>query len=82
MGELRRLPAEGSVEQDLLRSIADVIAPARHEGDVHLVVVDGRGQVVERVAVGSHQDEVLLGGVGRLDGAEDLVDEVGAPLTR
>src|SRR5690606_32776279 len=82
VGELGRLPAERAIEEELLRRVADVIARAGDQRDVHLVIVDGRREVVERIAVRADQHEVLLRRVRRADRAEDAIDEIGAALAR
>ena len=66
--------AEGLVEHDLRGRVDHVVAPASDERDAHGDVVDDGAEVVERDAVAAEEHEVLLGGVRRRDGAEDLVD--------
>src|SRR5687767_13039416 len=82
MGELGWLPTEGAIKQNLLRRVADVVATARHESDAHLVIVYGRRQVVERVAVRTHQHEILLCRVRRADRAKYAIDEYRRALAR
>jgi hypothetical protein len=82
MGELGRIPAQRAIQQDLLRRVADVVAAASHERHLHFVVVDRRSQVVQRVAVGSDQHEILLRLVRRADVAKDAVVELRHPFGR
>ena len=70
--ERRRLGAERAEEGDVLRRVREVVDAADDVGDPHRHVVDADREVVERVAVRAHQDEVVEG-PGR---------ELGAPLGR
>ena len=53
------LPAEGLVEQVVLRGGGEVLAAADDVGDAHEVIVHNVGKVIGRQAVGLQQDLVL-----------------------
>ena len=64
MGKFRRIDAQGLVDQDLFVSIGQMVLPANDMRDPHLDVVANDREIVERMAVGAEQNEVL--GVGIL----------------
>ena len=67
--ELRHLGAERAEERDVLGRVGEVVVAPEDVRDAHVDVVHADGEVVERVAVGAHEDEVVQG-VGReLDAA-------------
>ena len=47
MCELGRLEAEGVVQHDLVRRVAQVVPASRYQIDLHGVIVDHTGQVVQ-----------------------------------
>ena len=59
MPEARQLPAEGAVEQNVLRRRGDPLLGADHVGDLHQVIVDDVGEMVGGEAVGLHQHLVV-----------------------
>ena len=73
--ELRHLPPEPAMEQDVLGGRGDPLLAAHDRGDAHEVVVDHDGQVIGREAVGLEDDLVVRG--GRVDPAADDVLEAG-----
>ena len=73
VAEPRRLQAEGFVEDDLFRRVADVVVAPEDVGDAEVGVVDDAGEVVGRRAVRLDHDLVL--DRLRLDG-DPAVDEV------
>src|SRR5262249_5590468 len=60
MRELRRLPAEPLVEQELLRRRADPLLAADDVADLHQVIVDDDREMIGREAVGL-QDHLVVG---------------------
>ena len=58
MGEARRLPSEGAVDQHLAMRVRQVLLGADDVRDLHLMIVDDDGEVVRRQPVGADQDEV------------------------
>ncbi len=75
VGEVRRLPPQRLVEHQLREGGVDVLLAARHQGDVHQVVVDDAAVVVERDAVRAHHDPVIQVRVRLGDVAQHLVVE-------
>ena len=73
VGEFRQRRTERLVQEDLLRSIGDVIVSAHHERDRHRDVVADDGHVVDRRTVCTEDDEVLDVLVGKGDGPVDSV---------
>ncbi len=61
VGEVRRVEAEGLVEDDLLGRVGEVVFPADHVGDLHQRVVDDHREVVGGRPVGPGQDPVPEG---------------------
>ena len=80
MGEGRRLDSQGAVEQDLLRSIGQMVVAADDVRDTHPDVVGDHREVVGRRAVGAEKDEVLDLLVVELGHAVDEVIERCRPL--
>src|SRR5258706_9231831 len=59
VAELRRLPAETLVDQQLPRRARHVLAAAQHVSDSHVVIVDPHGEVIDRRAIRSRDHEVV-----------------------
>ncbi len=59
MPEARRLPAEGLVEQHVLRCRRNPFLGANDVGDTHEVIVDDVGEMVSREAVGLHEHLIV-----------------------
>ena len=78
----RQRGPEGLEDDDLLRSVGDVVVSADHVGDLVDPVVHGRGEVVDRPAVGTEDDHVLELGRGELDPALDGVVPADDALVR
>ena len=57
--EHRQRRAECVEEEHVFGRIRDVVIAADDVRDPHIDVVDGRRQVIDRMAVGSHDDEVF-----------------------
>ena len=73
MRERRHAGAQGAEERHVLGRVREVVVPAQDVRDPHVRVVDADGEMVERVPIGPHQDEVVEG-VGReLHAAADEV---------
>ena len=75
-----RLVAERAENLDLLRSVRDVVLAADHMRDLVEHVVDRRGEVVGRAAVGAQDHEVVEVLVLHLDPAADDVVPAGRAL--
>jgi hypothetical protein len=65
--------AEGPEERHMLRRVRQVVVAPDDVRDPHVRVVDADAEVVERVAVRAHEDEVVDRVGGELDGAPDQV---------
>ena len=61
------------LQQHVTRGVAEVLLAADHVADAHVLVVDDDGEVVRRVAVGLHDDEVVHLGDGGAHVAGELV---------
>ena len=59
MGEGRRVPAHGPVDQGLAERVGEVVVAAHDMRNFHVAVVDHHGQHVGRRAVGAQQDHVV-----------------------
>ena len=77
-----QLGPERLEHDDLLRRVRDVVVAADHVGDPVDPVVDRRGEVVDRPAVGAEDDDVLELGGGELDPALDGVVPADHALVR
>ena len=62
--------------------VGQMVLAADHVGDPHLDVVQHHREVVERVAVGAEQDQVLGVGAVALHQSEDRILEPGLPYPR
>ena len=71
--ELRDRRAERSEEGDVLGRVGEVVVAADDVRDAHLRVVHADAEVVQRMAVGAHEDEVVQGLGRELDAAPDQV---------
>ncbi len=69
----RESGTEGLEDDDLLRSVGNMVVPPDHVGDLVHPVVHGRGEVVDGPAVGTEDDHVLELACGELDPALDGV---------
>ena len=63
------ISVDGSVQQNLLRRVGDVIVAAHHVRDAHVDVVGNDGQLVRGRAVGADDDEVFDAHVRHGDGS-------------
>ena len=75
MREGRHRRAERSIDQHLLRCVGDMVIAAHDVRNLHLHIVHDDGQMVGRVAIGPHEDEVFDMRVIELDMASDDVVE-------
>ena len=75
-----RLVPERTEDPDLLGRVRDVVVPADHVRDPVVHVLDGRGEVVRRTAVGADDDDVLQLVVRELDPAPHRIVPAGDPL--
>jgi hypothetical protein len=62
--ELRDRRAEGAEERDVLGRVGQMVVAADDVRDPHVRVVHADAEVIQRVAVGAHEDEIVEG-VGR-----------------
>ena len=76
------LPAEGVIQQVILRGGGQILAAPDHMGDAHQVVVDDVGEVIGRQTVPLHQHLVVQGAVFHGDVAENGIMEGGDALRR
>ena len=67
--ELRDRRAERPEERDVLGRVGEVVVAADDVRDPHVGVVHADAEVVERMAVGAHEDEVVEGVGRKLDAA-------------
>ena len=73
--EARLAVAERPDQGDVLGRVRDVVLAADDVADLHLLVVDHDHEVVQRRAIGAHDDEVAEQAVVELDLAADQVVE-------
>ncbi len=65
--------AERAKERDVLGRVGEVVVPPDDVRDAHLRVVHADAEVVQRVPVGAHEDEIVQGLGRELDAAADQV---------
>ncbi len=78
----RRSGVERAQDQQLLRRVREVVVAANDVGDLHLGVVDGNREVVQRGAVAPCDHEVVLGPVLEPHRPADQVLDHGHPVVR
>ena len=59
MAKLRRFPAEGTVNQELLRSIGQMFFRAQYMSHAHKMVVHYNCEIIGRNAVGFHDYKII-----------------------
>ena len=82
MREDGNIAAQGSMEEDLLGSVRDMIVAANDVADLHRAVIDGRREVIGRESVCLQDDHVIQRRVVHRDAAIDEIIERGAPFRR
>ena len=82
MGVLGQLVAQPLRDEDLPRRVREMLLGTDHVGDLHVVVVDDVGEVVQARPVGALDDVVLLGDQSTSIVAADVVDELAGALAR
>ena len=75
VGEGRQFCAQGSIEQDLARGVAQAVLAADDMGDAVADIVHHVAEQIERHAVGADNDEILDILVGPFNPAIDLIVE-------
>ena len=76
MREGRDRSLERPEERDVLRRVREVIVSAQDVRDPHVGVVHADREVIERVPVGAHENEVVERVRGKLDpAADEVVDD-------
>jgi len=76
--ERRHLRSQGAEERDVFGRVRQVVVAAKDMSDPHVRIVNADREVIERVAVGADEDEVVEGLGGELDAAADeIVDDDG-----
>ena len=59
MAKFRRLPAKGTVYQQLLRSIGKMLFRAQYMSHAHQMVIHNYSKIIGRNAIGFHDNKII-----------------------
>ena len=82
MGEFRWLVTQAFGNEDLPRRVGQMFGGADHVCDLHIVIVDHAGEMVDERAVGALNHMILLAGPSHRNISADVIVKLTRPFAR